>query len=97
MKLQHIAIIFIIIILPISLVLSNYVSSHLETIKTQTIYDANLVNAAHDSIRAFQINTQNNEFSDIANSKIRDIEASINVFYSSLATNLEVKGYTKRN
>lgn len=95
MKLQHIAIIFIIIILPISLVLSNYVSSHLETIKTQTIYDANLVNAAHDSIRAFQINTQNNEFSDIANSKIRDIEASINVFYSSLATNLEVKGYTK--
>ena len=59
MKLQHIAIIFIIIILPISLVLSNYVSSHLETIKTQTIYDANLVNAAHDSIRAFQINTQN--------------------------------------
>lgn len=95
MKLQHIAIIFIIIILPISLVLSNYVSTHLETIKTQTIYDANLVNAAHDSIRAFQINTQNNEFSDIANSKIRDIEASINVFYSSLATNLEVKGYTK--
>lgn len=95
MKLQHIAIIFVIIIVPISLVLSNYISMHMKTIELQAAYNANLINATHDSMKAFQLNTQNNDLSDIANSKIRDIEAAINVFYTSLSTNLEVKGYTK--
>ena len=97
MKLQHIAIIFVIIIVPISLVLSNYISSHVRTIEYQSACDSSLINATHDSMRAFQLNTQNNELSDIANSKIRDIEASINVFYSSLSTNLGAKGYTKED
>ena len=97
MKLQHIAIIFVIIIVPISLVLSNYISLHVKTIEYQSVCDASLINATHDSMRAFQLNTQNNTMSDISNSKIRDIEASINVFYSSLATNLGAKGYTKED
>ena len=97
MKLQHIAIIFVIIIVPISLVLSNYISMHMKTIELQAAYNANLINATHDSMKAFQLNTQNNDLFDIANSKIRDIEAAINVFYTSLSTNLEVKGYTKED
>ena len=34
-------------------------------------------------------------YSTISNSKIRDIEAAVNVFFSSLATNMGTSGYSK--
>ena len=95
MKLQHIIIIFVIIIVPISLVLSEYINSHIRTINNQTLYNNILINATYDGIKAFQLNTANNMYSTIANSKIRDMEAAINVFFSSLGTNLGVSGYSK--
>lgn len=95
MKLQHIIIIFLIIIVPIVLVLSAYINSNIKTIKNQTAYKSSLINSTYDSIKAFQLNTANNMYSTISNSKIRDIEASINVFYSSLATSLGTSGYSQ--
>ena len=55
MKTQHMAVIFIIIILPISLILSEYVQNQVETIKMQISYDTKLSNATYDAIRAFQL------------------------------------------
>lgn len=95
MKLQHIIIIFLIIIVPIVLVLSAYINSNIKTIKNQTAYKSSLINSTYDSIKAFQLNTANNMYSTISNSKIRDIEAAINVFYSSLATSLGTSGYSQ--
>ena len=95
MKLQHIIIIFVIIVVPIALVLSMYVNTQIKTINTQTKYDNMLINATYDGIKAFQLNTSNNMYSTISNSKIRDIEASINVFFSSLGTNMGTAGYSK--
>ena len=95
MKLQHLTIIFIIIIVPISLVLSTYINSHIDTIRNQSSYNANLINATYDGIKAFQLNTTNNSYSTIGNSKIRDIEAAISTFFSSLATNLGSSGYSE--
>lgn len=95
MKLQHIAIIFIIIIVPISLVLSSYINNQIKTIDYQTSYDTSLINSTYDAIKAFQLNTANNMYSTISNSKIRDIEASINVFYDSLGTSFGASGYTE--
>ena len=95
MKLQHLTIIFIIIIVPISLVLSTYINSHIDTIRNQTSYDSSLINASYDGIKAFQLNTANNSYSTIGNSKIRDIEAAISTFFSSLATNLGSSGYSE--
>lgn len=95
MKLQHIIIIFVIIIVPISLVLSTYINAHIKTIEYQTMYDNILINATYDAIKAFQLNTANNMYSTISNSKIRDIEASINVFFTSLGTNLGSSGYSQ--
>lgn len=95
MKLQHIIIIFVIIIVPISLVLSAYINAHIKTIENQTKYDNILINATYDGVKAFQLNTANNMYSTISNSKIRDIEASVNVFFSSLATNLGASGYSQ--
>lgn len=94
MKLQHLAIIFIIIIVPISFVLSEYLRIHIQTIEYQTQYNTRLMNATHDASEAFQINTANNRYSTIGNSKIRDIEASIKTFYNTLGTSMGSSGYT---
>lgn len=88
MKLQHLAVIFVIIILPISLVLSQYIQNQIDTITMQTQYTASLNNATHDALKAFQINSVNNKYSNISDSKIRDIEASISTFYNSLGTSM---------
>lgn len=93
MKLQHLAIIFVIIILPISLVMSAYMQTQIDTINLQTSYSSKLQSATYDAIRAFQINTINNKYSTVSDSKIRDIEASISTFYNSLGTSMGASGY----
>ncbi len=88
MKIQYIAVIFIVIIMPIAMVMQSYILSQMDTIELQVSYNTSLTNATHDAVKAFQINTVNNRYSSISNSKIRDIEAAINTFYNSL-TNSE--------
>ncbi len=95
MKLQNLAIIFIIIILPISLVLSYYTQSRVKTLDMQLSYDTRLNNATYDAVKAFQINTLNSDTSNQANSKIRDIQASVNTFFNSMKTNFSMNGYSK--
>ena len=89
MKLQHLAIIFVIIIVPISMVMASYIQNQIDAIKMQTVYDKSLINATYDAVKAFQINTTNNKYSSISDSKIRDIEASVNTFYNSLLTSTD--------
>lgn len=93
MKLQHLAIIFVIIMLPIIIVISSYIQSQIDTISLQTKYDTKLQTATYDAIKAFQLNTLNNKYSTLSDSKIRDIEASISTFYHSLGTELGASGY----
>lgn len=90
MKIQNLAVIFIIIMLPISLVLTSYVQNQVQTIELQTSYDTKLTNATYDALKAFQLNTVNSSTSDLANSKIRDIEASVNTFFNSVASNFNM-------
>ncbi len=93
MKIQHLSVIFVIIIIPISLVLSLYINNHISTIENQTQYTTRLINATYDMAKAFQLNTFNNRYSTLNNSKIRDIEASISTFYRTLGTNMGTIGY----
>lgn len=95
MKIQNLAIIFIIIILPISLVLASYTKGRVQTISLQSNYDSKLNDATHDAIKAYQLNSFSSDTSDYTNSKIRDIKASINTFFNSLSTNFNTLGYTK--
>lgn len=88
MKLQYIAVIFIIIIVPISLVLSEYLSVQIRTINNQTFYAKQLNDATYDTIKAFQFNTVHNRYSSVANSKLRDIKAATNTFFNTLGTTL---------
>ena len=92
MKLQSLAIIFIIIIMPISMVLSEYVSNEIKTEERELSYNTKLLNSTYDAIKAYQLNTVNNAFGDVTNKKIEDIEAAAKVFYDSLATNFNFMG-----
>ena len=94
MKIQHLAIVFVIIIFPITLVISAYINTQIDTISLQTEYSNRLQTATSDAIKAFQLNTTNNKYSTISTSKIRDIEASITTFYNSLGTMLGASGYS---
>ena len=93
MKLESLAIIFLIIIMPITLVLSEYVDNKITTELTNINYNTKLLNSTQDAIKTFQMNTVSNAFGDIANQKITDIEASVETFYSSLMSNFNYTGY----
>ena len=95
MKIQGLAVIAIIIILPMSIILSSYSKNQIKTLQLQTQYDSKLQNATYDAIKAFQLNMSNSSTSDLANSKMRDINASVNTFYNSLASHFNMVGYGK--
>ena len=95
MKIQDLAIIFIIIILPISLVISTYTQYQIQTVNTQTLYDSKLTAATYDAIRAFQINTIESATSEIVNSKMRDLEASVSTFRNSIKSTFALSGYSE--
>lgn len=95
MKMIHVIAIALLIIVPMALILTSYSNSQLKTIQYQVAYDTKLRNSTYDAIKAFQLNMSNSSTSDFANSKIRDIEASANVFYTSLSNNFTANGYTK--
>ena len=59
MKYQYLAVVFVIIMLPISLVFSAYLGAQLDTLDLQISYDTKLDNATYDAIKAFQLNTIN--------------------------------------
>ena len=52
MKIENLAMIFVIIIIPIALVLSVFTPYQIQTINMQTLYDNKLTSATYDAIRA---------------------------------------------
>lgn len=97
MKIQYIAVIFIIIMIPIVLVLTIYTQSQIDNLALQLQYDTYLYDAAHDGMKAFQLNTVNNKYSQVADSLKRDVEAAIKTFINSLSDNLSLGGYTTQD
>lgn len=95
MKIQSLAIMFIILILPISLVLTSYTQSRIETLSLQSTYDSKLKDATYDALKAYQLNSLNSDTSDLANSRMRNIKASVNTFFNTMATSFSTIGYTK--
>lgn len=93
MKLQSLAVIFIIIIMPITMVLSQYISNKIQTQETELLYDTRLLNSTYDAIKAYQLNTINNEFGDITDEKIDDISAAAKTFFNSLSSSFNYTGY----
>lgn len=92
MKLQHLTIIFVVIVIPITLILSAYIGTQIDTASLQQSYNTKLMDATHDAVVAFELNTANNIYSGNADSVRRDISAAINTFSTTLATNLGISG-----
>lgn len=97
MKLQNMTVIFIIIMIPIIIVTSYYIGLQIKTITMQKDYTVKLQTAAKDSIQALEINTVewNSASSNLADSKRRDVLASINTFTTSLANSMGIGGAGK--
>lgn len=97
MKLQNMAVIFLIIVIPIVLLLSYYISLQIDTLNMQAAYNTKLLQSAKEAISSFEINTVewNEAYSETADSKRRDITASINSFITSLANGMGIGGASK--
>jgi len=93
MKMQSLAVIFAIIIIPITIVVSIYINLQVDTLTLQTSYDTKLNNATYDAVKAFQLNETNSNTQNVATEKIRDIEASVQTFYNSLAMSLNLGAF----
>lgn len=94
MKLQHLSVIFILIIMPIIIVLSEYMNTKIAIIKTKEIYDEKLLNSTYDAIKGFQMNTINSSLY-IPETRVKNIEASVNTFFNSLVTSFAYDGNRK--
>lgn len=93
MKLQNLAIIFLVISIPLIIILSYYLDLQQDTLELQAAYDSKLAEAAKEGIKAFEINTV-----DWSNSKQDNRKytiAMINAFITSLSNNLNLSGTAK--
>ena len=90
MKLQNLTVIFIIVILPILLIVSYYIGLQIDTINRQTAYDVKLQEATGEAISALEINSVewNQKYSDLQDSKRRDVAASITTFVRSISNKM---------
>ena len=95
MKLQNLAVIFVIIILPIALLLGEYTRNQIRTLNLQTSYDTKLTEATFDAIRAFQMNSQNSDTAELAQSRIRDVEGAINIFFNTMGSAFSMRGFDR--
>lgn len=95
MKLQGLSVFFCLIAVPIVLVMTYYIQAQVNTIALQMSYDTKLLDATHDSLVALEINTANEDLSNVSDSLRSIIKASTNIFTNTLATNLGMSNATK--
>jgi len=62
MKLQNMTVIFSIIIIPVTLILSAYIGIQIDTVLSVQKYDTALMGATHDAVAAFELNTISNKY-----------------------------------
>lgn len=97
MKLQHMIVIFLIIMLPLALIMSQYTSLQIDTLSAKTKCDTALLSATFDTMSAFELNTVNNKVSSVIGEEIRDLEAVISTFATSLSSNLGMSSASTDN
>lgn len=97
MNFKSMSVLFIIIVFPIILVLSLYQSLQISTLNAQIMLDEKLTSATYDAIKAYNLNAVNNMQQSNATLKIRDINASINTFMSSLSVGTGSGGQVAQN
>ncbi len=97
MKIQTLAIIFVLIIMPISVVLGEYSAMQRKIFAIEQTYDSSLITSTDDALKAFQINTFNDTTTGITDRKMNIIEASANAFFNSMEQCFSMQGYSKED
>lgn len=92
MKLQHFAVIFVIIVLPISFLLSMFMQSKIDEINLKAEYDSRISDATYDGIKAFELNTNNENEKLTINQKEKEVKYAIETFYKTLANKFSYNG-----
>ncbi|MBR3614266.1 MAG: hypothetical protein IKL55_03715 [Clostridia bacterium] len=95
MKLQGVSVIFALIVLPLILVLTYYIHLQVDTLQLQNEFDKKLLDSTYGAMSAFEINTANEDLSSVSDALRTIIEASNNVFFNTLATNLGMSNASK--
>lgn len=90
MKVQNLAIIFLVIVIPLTMILSYYLNLQRKTLELQAQYDTKLAEATKEGIKAFEVNTV--EWSNSKQDDRQNTKAMINAFITSLSNNLNVTG-----
>lgn len=96
MGLDRLGILFIVIVLPIALILNTYTNTQVDTLKMQLEYDSKLNACTADAVRTYQTNSLNEDASNLGDVRIGNINAAINVFFTSLSSNLNMSGYSRQ-
>ena len=96
MKLQHLIIVFLVIMLPMALIMSQYTGLQIDTLATKTKYDTALLGATFDTMAAFELNTINSNKSSVIGEEIRDLEAVISTFATSLSSSIGLSGASNK-
>lgn len=95
MKLQNLIIIFLAVALPVILVLAIYVELQVDTATLKAQYNDYLVNAAHETIVAYQLNTLNDKYANNTDPRLRNITAALNIFASNLSASFNSTGASR--
>ena len=95
MKVQNLAIIFLVITIPLIMILSYYLDLQRDTLELQAEYDTKLGDATKEGIKAFEVNTV--DWSEWVSQRTnetarRNAMATINTFITSLSNNLNISG-----
>ena len=94
MKYQGLSVIFVLIMLPISIVLSYYIQLQTDTLTLQTSYQTKLNDSTYDAIAAYQLNSLNTQ--RVRGESIKSyVTASVNTFFTTMATNLGMSSASK--
>ena len=90
MKLQGMAILYIIIIIPMLIVISLTLNSYKEQLNNNIKYNTDLTGAVNDAITAFELNSSSQDFSNVSDNFTSLVDASVNIFRRSIATRLNM-------
>lgn len=96
MKYETISVIFVLIMLPISIVLSYYIQTQTDTLVLETTYQTKLNDSTYDAIAAYQMNSLNTQ--QVSGESVKSyVLASVNTFFTTLATNFGMSSASKSN
>lgn len=91
MKLPNLAVIFIIIILPLSVVLSTYMQLQIDVLNAKENYSTKLLDATYDGILSFELNSLS--LDNVAGESVKSyVQDAVSTFFTTMSINMGSSG-----